>query len=322
MEQSSPPLQKRTLYFAFGSNLHLQQMAKRCPESIYVGRARLPGYRWQINERAFANIVNSEEGMVEGLAYALSKTDEARLDRNEGVSREFYHKSYKTIELIPALPPLHHCPVSRIVAEGGPKEFLRSTVTEEAPKFLRALVYISLLYVQEGPPRREYIYRMNLGMDDALILGVSESYISTMRARIHEMPPLDYQSHQLVTNERGSPERRLLGLGGESLCAASSGRESSSQPNKLMKEGRYDRPDKVPLGHSILQKGKAREHQEMGRGSLYGESTRPSGRPSSMRIESPSPRRRKRSSSDSVSPAGRRHVLVIDTITRLPHYFS
>jgi hypothetical protein len=319
-----PPSSPRwTLYFAFGSNLHLQQMAKRCPESLYVGRARLPGFRWQINERGFANIVESREDVVEGLVYALSEKDEARLDRNEGVSRDLYHKSYNTIELIPAPYSLRHRRVSTIVAEGGPEGILQSTVREEVtPKLERALVYISLFYVKEGPPRREYIDRMNLGLEDALVLGVSRSYISALRVRIHKMPPLDHQNHQLVTNERGTPERISPGVGGQSLSAASPRREPSSQPNRPMKEGRRGRPEKVPLDYSRPQKEKVKEYQEKGRGSLYGNFPRSSSyRPSKleqdlkMRIESPPPRRRKRSSSDSLG--GRRRVLVIDTITRI-----
>jgi len=321
MDSSPSPVQKRRLYFAFGSNLHLQQMAKRCPESLYVGRARLPGYRWQINERGFANIVDSREDVVEGLVYALSEKDEARLDRNEGVSRQFYHKYYKTIELILAPHSLLHHRVSRIVAEGGPEEFLRSTVREEGtPKRMEALVYISLFYTKEGPPRREYIHRMNMGLNDALVLGVSKSYISTLRARIDESPPLDLQNHHLVTNERGTPERISPGFEAQSLSAVSPGREPSSQLNRPVEEGRCGRPKKVPLDHSRPQKEKAKEYQEKGRGSLYGKSSRSSShRPSKldrdlkMRIESPSPRRRKRSSSD--SQRGRQHVLVVDTIT-------
>jgi hypothetical protein len=39
--------------------MHLKQMVKRCPSARYLGVANLPGYRWQINERGYANIVEA-----------------------------------------------------------------------------------------------------------------------------------------------------------------------------------------------------------------------------------------------------------------------
>ncbi|KAL6719421.1 hypothetical protein ACLMJK_003661 [Lecanora helva] len=60
-------------------------MAERCPESRYIGTANLESYRFQINERGFANVVYSYGHHVEGLVYLLSRTDEERLDRTEGV---------------------------------------------------------------------------------------------------------------------------------------------------------------------------------------------------------------------------------------------
>lgn len=74
-----------TLYFAFGSNLHLAQMSLRCPSSKYISPARLRNYRFQINERGYANVVPSAGDHVEGLVYELSGDDERRLDVNEGV---------------------------------------------------------------------------------------------------------------------------------------------------------------------------------------------------------------------------------------------
>ena len=85
-------LLKDRLYFAYGSNLHVSQMAKRCPESTFVGKATLQGYRWQINQRGVANIVESDNIHVEGLLYSISKMDEKSLDRSESVSAGFYEK--------------------------------------------------------------------------------------------------------------------------------------------------------------------------------------------------------------------------------------
>uniref|UniRef100_A0A0D2Y0V7 gamma-glutamylcyclotransferase n=1 Tax=Fusarium oxysporum (strain Fo5176) TaxID=660025 RepID=A0A0D2Y0V7_FUSOF len=62
------------LYFAYGSNLWLQQMASRCPESYYVGRAVLLDHRWQINSRGFANVIPCSGYNVHGLVYQCRAT--------------------------------------------------------------------------------------------------------------------------------------------------------------------------------------------------------------------------------------------------------
>ena len=89
---------REQLYFAFGSNLHLAQMAKRCPESRYIGIGRLCNHRFQINQRGFANVVPSPGYVVEGLVYLLSMADEAKLDKHEGVPTA-YDKYNLTIEV-------------------------------------------------------------------------------------------------------------------------------------------------------------------------------------------------------------------------------
>ena len=93
--------QQERFYFAFGSNLHLGQMAKRCPESRYIGTAKLHDYRFQINQRGFANVLRSPGDCVEGLVYLLNLTDEARLDKSEGVPTA-YQKCNVAIEVFTA----------------------------------------------------------------------------------------------------------------------------------------------------------------------------------------------------------------------------
>ena len=100
--QSSPQQrQSDQVYFAFGSNMHLSQMAQRCPGSRYIGTAKLHDYRFQINQRGFANVLPSPGDRVEGLVYLLNLTDEKRLDQNEGVPTA-YQKYNLTIEVFTA----------------------------------------------------------------------------------------------------------------------------------------------------------------------------------------------------------------------------
>ncbi len=46
-----------TLYFAYESNMHVGQMALRCPASRPLGRAWLDDWRFRINKRGTATIV-------------------------------------------------------------------------------------------------------------------------------------------------------------------------------------------------------------------------------------------------------------------------
>lgn len=86
----------QTIYFGYGSNLWLHQMALRCPTSRYLGVARLNGYKWIINSRGYANVVevassaaSNYDDEVYGLVYRLEEEDEERLDRNEGVPEAY-----------------------------------------------------------------------------------------------------------------------------------------------------------------------------------------------------------------------------------------
>lgn len=79
-------------YFAYGSNMDVQQMAVRCPDAVVVGTACLPGHRFLINTHGVATVVPSQEEVVHGVLWEISKADEASLDRYEGVASGFYSK--------------------------------------------------------------------------------------------------------------------------------------------------------------------------------------------------------------------------------------
>lgn len=86
------------LYFAYGSNMDPKQMARRCPSSTIVGKARLKGYRFQINQRGVATIVPDSNSIVWGLAWQISERDEKSLDDAEGVRYGTYLKQCAPIE--------------------------------------------------------------------------------------------------------------------------------------------------------------------------------------------------------------------------------
>ena len=125
-------------------------MARRCPESKLVGLGILKGWKWFINTRRYANIIRSSEDLVYGLVYEISPTDEANLDREEGVPRS-YTKETVEIELQPAV--------------GGKKSLVQG------------LVYIDEKRVKDGEPWEEYTHRMNMGIKDAAARGLPRWYI-------------------------------------------------------------------------------------------------------------------------------------------------
>jgi gamma-glutamylcyclotransferase len=135
---TDPPPQ--TLYFAYGSNLWLKQMALRCPSSVKVGTGILYSYKWSIASRGYANVYPSSNHIVYGIIYTLSEADEVVLDRYEGVSGGFYMKKDLDVELLSS--------------EGG-------------SKMVRCLVYIDPTPEGHFKPRKEYIYRINSGLKDA-----------------------------------------------------------------------------------------------------------------------------------------------------------
>ena len=172
-------------YFAYGSNMHLKQMKRRCPNSKYIGRARLVNYRWQINERGYANVLECEGHWVDGLVYEIDDVDEAKLDINEGVSKNAYTKKYMNVHLQRAPSFLYRRPTSWIVDRGGPGKITRQAreggqKQAEATEYWlqEVLVYISLNYIVDSPPKAEYINRINFGLNDTRALGMEEDYIS------------------------------------------------------------------------------------------------------------------------------------------------
>ena len=180
------PAKPQTLYFGYGSNLWLHQMQLRCPTSQYLGVARLPNYRWIINDRGYANVVEREDtaeaedqtaaqaaaeadnsntatDAVYGLLYSLLPLDEARLDVNEGVP-EAYTKETLGVDFWASDPRVE----DGWVDVSGPAQGRD------------ALVYIDRKRVMESRPKKEYVYRMNMGIRDAVKMGVPRGYVDAV----------------------------------------------------------------------------------------------------------------------------------------------
>ncbi|KAL4744128.1 hypothetical protein BDV11DRAFT_3085 [Aspergillus similis] len=176
---TSPSRHKHKIYFSYGGNIYLKRMVKRCPSARYLGVAKLPGYRWQINERGYANVVEvptetrKSPTTVQGLCYLIGAEDELKLDRAEGVPTA-YQKRVVRVELILAKSSLAGRDVSEIASLSG--EELKAGCGRGEVELVEALAYVSKDYIKDGPPRGEYAATMRLGLRDALELGMSREY--------------------------------------------------------------------------------------------------------------------------------------------------
>ena len=158
-------------------------MDLRCPTSNYLGVARLNGYKWIINERGYANVVEVEdseteypisgnekyENVVFGLVYSLQPDDEVALDKNEGVPI-----SYTKEGLVCEFWPSEH---------GNPVDVQHDVSTEE-----KMLVYISRTNITNSKPKKEYIVRMNNGIKDAIKKGVPKAYVKAVMRKFIPAP--------------------------------------------------------------------------------------------------------------------------------------
>jgi len=86
---------KNKLYFAYGMNTNVEQMAVRCPTAIPFGKAILSGYRFEFKN--YATIVPSPKESVEGVLWTITETDELALDMLEGYP-EFYDKKTVSVD--------------------------------------------------------------------------------------------------------------------------------------------------------------------------------------------------------------------------------
>jgi phage replication-related protein YjqB (UPF0714/DUF867 family) len=73
------------IYFAYGSNLCVEQMARRCPDATDPRPATLADHDWLINERGVATVEPLPGAVVHGVLWRVSGHDLKTLDSAEGV---------------------------------------------------------------------------------------------------------------------------------------------------------------------------------------------------------------------------------------------
>ena len=92
-------------YFAYGSNLDLLQMKRRCPLSKLISKGMLPDYRLTFNRYApgwgggVADVIQDVDSEVWGLIFEISDSDLERLDHYEGCYKDqtSLYERWKTV---------------------------------------------------------------------------------------------------------------------------------------------------------------------------------------------------------------------------------
>lgn len=90
------------LYFAYGSNLDLQQMRERCPLSRFAGAAVLENHRLSFGGFSarwggpVATLIQRRGDMTMGALYRVDPSDIERLDRFEGAPH-VYRRARKVV---------------------------------------------------------------------------------------------------------------------------------------------------------------------------------------------------------------------------------
>ena len=95
----------RHTYFAYGSNMCMEQMASRCPGASDPRPAVLADHDWLINERGVATLEPFIGSTVHGVVWTLTEYDLENLDSAEGVP-DRYRRDRLTVQTAhgPATP--------------------------------------------------------------------------------------------------------------------------------------------------------------------------------------------------------------------------
>lgn len=128
-------------YLAYGSNLHVAQMKRRCPGAHSIGTAWLEGWRLAFRGSktgAYLTIIRDSRARTPVGVWQITDEDEKALDYYEGYPR-FYGKAEMTVDLDPFID------------------------TKEEPRAIKAVVYIMDPHRPAGVPSRMYVDTCSVG---------------------------------------------------------------------------------------------------------------------------------------------------------------
>lgn len=89
------------LYFAYGSNMNLDQMAFRCPNASVVGVVRVDDYRLTFCGSGYAGVATilpQAGSHADGVLWRISAADEKHLDFYEGYPRLYGQEPVEVID--------------------------------------------------------------------------------------------------------------------------------------------------------------------------------------------------------------------------------
>ncbi|PVH94888.1 hypothetical protein DM02DRAFT_601767 [Periconia macrospinosa] len=185
----TPSGEHGTFYFAYGSNLSPTQMKLRCTStpdrsSRPLAIARLPGWRWYIDQRGCANIskTNTENDEVWGTIYDMSVEDEKTLDAYEGVDWSAPLATEDGLGTNVVRPTeqgigRHNKVYVKVEVVHWRDESWRERLWQNDKQFM-ALAYPDEYRKEPGMIRPNYIGRMNRAIQEAVALGLSQEWIA------------------------------------------------------------------------------------------------------------------------------------------------
>ena len=146
------------LYFGFASNLSPRTLQQRCPGALYVGLARLKGWRFIVSQVGFGNIVPGDsDDEVYGSLHFLTRQHESALDKSEEVPWWHQKKQFK---------------VSRLEVDGG-KNLVDAGEVD-------IMTYVDIERTTEGVISEEDIPSLRKAVGDGLQCGVPQAYLSIL----------------------------------------------------------------------------------------------------------------------------------------------
>jgi len=123
------------LYFAYGSNMNVGAMARRCPRSKALGLARLERHRLAVMREGWLTAVRDSHGAIHGVLWELALSDIASLDRHEDLSKGLYTKETQPV-----------------IAERGPKRAIVYFGANSGPGVLRPAYIAEVLAAARSWP--------------------------------------------------------------------------------------------------------------------------------------------------------------------------
>jgi gamma-glutamylcyclotransferase len=87
-------------YLAYGSNMIVADMRRRCPTARVQGVARLRDHRFRIVRSGYASLARESGAIAYGILWSISAADEQRLDTYEEVAAGLYRRAHLAVDTI------------------------------------------------------------------------------------------------------------------------------------------------------------------------------------------------------------------------------